>query len=270
MATNIVEAVKDAISERAMQQLGSLLGESPEATASAFAAAVPVVLGGLSKQAAYPGGAAALEQTVSRDDGGLLNNVEGLLAEGPTSSVFQAGGAMLGKMFGRNLGQIVGAVSSSVGISEVSAGKILAFAGPVILGVLQQQAAASEASSNEVIGLLASQHDVIAQMMPGELAKKLDLDKMVANVPSNSTDIASNARPTAMPAAKSSGSLIKVLVPLLVVAGLGFLGWRALQPAESEESDDGGISVDLGDGESLDIVLPSLDDDEDGEEATDQ
>lgn len=270
MTTNIVEAVKDAISERLLEQLGGLLGESPEVTANAFAAAVPVVLGGMVKQAVEPEGATALEQAVSKEDGGLLNNVEGMFADGPTSSVFQSGGALLGRMFGRNLGQIVEAVSRAAGISEVSAGKVLAFAGPVILGVLRQQAVASGSSSNGVSGLLASQKDSIAQMMPSELAKNLDLDHMVSNVSRSPFDISGNTLQAANPASKSGGSLLKLLVLLLLVGGLGFLGWRAMEPAESEESDDGGISVDLGDGESLDVVLPPLDDDEGGEEATDQ
>ena len=224
----------------------------------------------MAKQSAEPEGAAALEQAVSKEDAGLLSNVEGLFAEGPTSSVFQSGGAMLGRMFGRNLGQIVEVVSRAAGISEVSAGKVLAFAGPVILGVLRQQTVASGPSSNGVSGLLASQKDSIAQVMPGELARNLNLDQMVSNVSRNPSGISGNTLQDAMPAAKSGGSLLKLLVPLLLVVGLGFLGWRAMQPAESEESDDGGISVDLGDGESLDVVLPPLDDDEGGVKAAGQ
>ena len=259
MAIDIVNLAKNAVSEQILEQLGGVLGESPEKASAAFGAAVPVILGGMSRQAAMPGGAESLEQAVAHHNEGMLGNLGDLLSQGPTSPIFQSGGAMLGNLFGGNLSNIVQAMASSVGISEASVGKILAFAGPVILSVLGQQAKQAGPSAGGIRGLLASQKDGIFKMIPEELSSQLDVANLVSSV-SSVADRVGVETPTASPSSKqSSGSLTKILIPLLVIGGLGFLGWRAIQPAESEESDDGGIAVELGDGESFGIEIPSTD-----------
>jgi hypothetical protein len=82
---SIVDLVTSQLGPEGIQTLGDRFGLDPATTQRTIAAAVPLLTGGLSRNAAQPQGAAALHQAVTRDhDGSILDNLGGFLSQGDT------------------------------------------------------------------------------------------------------------------------------------------------------------------------------------------
>lgn len=130
---SIVDLVNSQLGPEGIQALGSRLGLDPTTTQKAITAAVPLLTGGLAKNAAQPQGAAALHQAVSRDhDGSILDNLGGFLSQGNTG----LGGAILGHIFGNRQGGAADGLARTTGIDSGTAGQLLMMLAPLILGAL--------------------------------------------------------------------------------------------------------------------------------------
>jgi hypothetical protein len=129
----ILDLVTSQLGPEGIQTLGNRVGLDPATTQRAIAAAVPLLTGGLAKNAANPQGAAALHQAVTRDhDGSILDNLGGFLSQGDTG----LGGAILGHVFGNRQGGAADGLARTAGIDSGTAGQILMMLAPLILGAL--------------------------------------------------------------------------------------------------------------------------------------
>ena len=116
---------------QAQQQVSQQLGTDPNQAASALEAAVPLVLGALTRNAQTPEGAASLENALNDHTGDTI----GLFQQGqmPDSGEAQR---MLGHIFGTQQNAAVNAVSQRAGISPQLAMQILMMVAPLILNYL--------------------------------------------------------------------------------------------------------------------------------------
>src|SRR5512134_3245329 len=94
--TSILDAVRQQLGPNTIQQMSSELGADPATTSNAVSLALPTILAGLSQNAAQPQGAAALDTALNAHDGGILDNLGGVLGGGGGG----IGGAILGHIFG--------------------------------------------------------------------------------------------------------------------------------------------------------------------------
>lgn len=130
---SIVDLVTSQLGPEGIRTLGDRFGLDPATTQKTIAAAVPLLTGGLAKNAAQPQGAAALHQAVTRDhDGSILDNLGGFLSGGSTDM----GGAILGHIFGNRQGGAADGLARTAGIDAGTAGQILMMLAPLILGAL--------------------------------------------------------------------------------------------------------------------------------------
>ena len=130
---SIVDLVNSQLGPEGVRTLGDRFGLDPATTQKAIAAAVPLLTGGLAKNAAQPQGAAAIQQAVSRDhDGSILDNLGGFLSQGNTGP----GAAILGHIFGNRQGNAADGLAKTTGIDAGTAGQILMMLAPLILGAL--------------------------------------------------------------------------------------------------------------------------------------
>ncbi len=138
-----------------IQQLSQQLGTSPQATQQAISAALPALLGGLSKNASSPDGAAALASALDRDhDGSMLDNLGGLLG--------MLGGGQSGG--GGGLGSLIGMASSMLGGAQSASMNPRAANGDGILGhILGNKRAGVEAGISQASGMDTSQ---VAKLLP--------------------------------------------------------------------------------------------------------
>ena len=79
----LLDNLADHLQGDTLTQLSRQVGADEEATASAIAMALPMLVGGLARNASTPAGANSLEQALEGDhDGSLLQNISALFGSG--------------------------------------------------------------------------------------------------------------------------------------------------------------------------------------------
>ncbi len=132
--SSIVDLLSSQLGPDAVQSISRQLGIDEGTAQQAIGAAIPMLTGGLAKNASQPGGAAALHQAVTRDhDGGLLDNVTDFLGQGGSSGM---GAGILGHVFGGNQGNAASGLSKVTGLDSNKSGQLLMMLAPLVLAAL--------------------------------------------------------------------------------------------------------------------------------------
>jgi len=167
---SIVDLVTSQLGPEGIQTLGDRFGLDPATTQKAIAAAVPLLTGGLAKNAAHPQGAAAIHQAVTRDhDGSILDNLGGFLSGGGTDM----GGAILGHIFGNRQGGAADGLAKTAGIDAGTAGQLLMMLAPLILGALGKMTRTHGLDTGGLTDILNSSHAQAQAQAPSGLGAVL-------------------------------------------------------------------------------------------------
>ena len=118
--SGILDLLNQQLSGPAVQQMSSQLSADPESTQKALSAALPMLVGGLARNAQSPEGAQSLANALERDhDGSLLDGLAGLLGGASGGGSGGGLGALLGGASGGSsgggLGALLGAASGGGG-----------------------------------------------------------------------------------------------------------------------------------------------------------
>ncbi len=178
MSINILDLLMKAAGPAILGQLGGLLGENQETTQKGLGAALPAILGGLIGKAGNAHGADAVIGMMrdNKIDGGLLDNLGGLLCGGDkTDGLMKMGAALAPMILGDKLGPIGALVGQFAGMKGGGVEKLIGLAAPLVLGGLAKQAPAGGFSPQGLLGLLDSQKEHVAKMAPPGLGALLGL-----------------------------------------------------------------------------------------------
>ncbi len=130
---NILDIIKNQLGDEKVEQMSQHLGEDKQSTLSALGDAVPVILGGLARNAKSEEGANSLAGALDRDhDGSILENLGGLISS-PESG---QGQGILKHVLGGKREATEQAVAKKSGISLESAAKVFQIAAPLVMGYL--------------------------------------------------------------------------------------------------------------------------------------
>lgn len=130
---SMFDMLQGQLSGGALAQVSQRLGADQGQTQQAVAAALPMLLGALARNAAKPEGAAALHQALTRDhDGSALND----LAASVNRSDLTDGNAILGHVFGKRRGTVETGVSRLSGLDGARTGQLMAMLAPLVMGAL--------------------------------------------------------------------------------------------------------------------------------------
>ncbi len=121
----LLDLLGQQITGGAVQQISEQVGADAEPTQKAITASLPVLIGGLARNATKsPDGAAALNAALERDhDGSILDNLGGLLGGAGGLGALLGGassGTDAGASSGGGLGSLLGAASSLLGGSDTA------------------------------------------------------------------------------------------------------------------------------------------------------
>jgi len=165
-----------------MSQLGAQTGEvsrqlgaDQDQTRTAMAAAVPLLMGALTRNASQPEGAASLLGALSRDhDGSILDDVGGAL-KAPDAA---AGDGILGHVLGSRRSAVETGVSSTSGLDPQSVSRMLTMLAPVIMGALGRTQRQQNLDAGGLASLLGAEREQAVAATPelGMLAGLLDSD----------------------------------------------------------------------------------------------
>jgi hypothetical protein len=194
--SGLLDVLNQQLGGATAQQLGAQIGADPSATQKAIGAALPVLLGGLARNAnRSPEGAQSLASALERDhDGSLLEGLAGMLAgSGGGSglgSLFGGGGSGLGGLLGsllgggastrttdgdgilgHILGQKRGAVEQGVsrasGLDPQKVSQLLAILAPIVMGALGRIKNQRDLDADGVAAMLNRERAQVEQRTPG-------------------------------------------------------------------------------------------------------
>jgi len=277
MSINLLDLVKGAVGGQ-MGPLAGILGEDEQKTSSAVGAAIPAILGGLLKKTSTPQGADEIFKTLDDHDGGILDNIGGLLGGGNHTDLLSKGTSLLGMLFGNNQSNLLGSIAKMAGIGNGKAGTILGLLAPIVMGVLGKQRRTQGLDVGGLTSLLMSQKDHLGGHLKGELSESLGLGDIlgsttdaikgagaaashgvqsaVGNAGRAASGAASGAANAAADAGKSGGSFLLALLPLIILGALAFWAFNKFNaPKVDLPAGDAGLNVDIGTPDLSDIKI---------------
>jgi hypothetical protein len=174
---SLLDQVTQQLGPDGIRQLSQQIGADEQQTAGAVEMALPVLLGGLAKNAQSPAGAQALGAALDKDHrgGGLLDNLGSILGGGALAS---AGGGILGHVLGGRQPAVEQGIGRATGLTGGQVGKLLMLLAPIIMAALARRKQESGVDAGGLGGMLAGERDALQQKNPklGGLASILDRD----------------------------------------------------------------------------------------------
>jgi hypothetical protein len=157
----------------ALAQVSKQLGSNDATTQNAIAAALPVLMGALAKNASNADGASALANALTKKhDGSILDDVVGALGNAQTGA---AGAGILKHVLGGNQSNVAEGVAKASGLDPAKAGALLTMLAPLVMGALGK----AQRSGGLDAGGLATMLGQEKQRLPaaaGGLLSMLDRD----------------------------------------------------------------------------------------------
>ncbi len=231
MSVNLLDLVQGQLTGPLKSQLSSLLGAGEDETNKAIDAAAPSLLAGLMKQGSTGAGANALAGTLDKFDGGLLDNLGSLFGGGKEGGLMDMGSGLLKGLFGGSLGSITDLLGKATSLGGGKLGSLLKMLAPVVFGVLAKQKSLLGLGAAGLGKLLMGQAGFLKDKLPAGLSDSLGINGLM------------NPSPEPVAAQSSGGGLLGKLVPLALVATLGYFAytnWFAKADEASAASSDAG------------------------------
>ena len=170
--SDLTQQVLGHLDASSISAIAAKLGIDPAQAEAAIQQAVPLVVGGLAKNASTDAGADALHNAVSDHAGSDIGSILGSVLGGGG-----AGGSILGHVFGNRQDQATQNLGQASGLGSQSAGQLLAMLAPVIMGVLGNTAQKQGMNAGGLGGMLGQEAQKIGQSgVGGLLSSVLDQD----------------------------------------------------------------------------------------------
>jgi len=244
MSFNIIDLVKDQLSDQVMGHLGKALGAGPQQTSGALAGALPGLLSGLTNAASSPRGAGALFDAVQNQDEGLLGNMGNLLGGNQASSLASNGSSLLSSLLGNGaLSQLAGVVANVAGASRGNSSSLIGMLAPIIIGVIKRKVFDGGLNAGSLANMMMGQKDNINAAMPQAFSSDLKSAGFFDSISPEGLSALSSPEVTHasdsgshQAAEKSSGGFMKWLLPLIAVLGLGWFGMQYMNKQAAEEA----------------------------------
>jgi OmpA-OmpF porin, OOP family len=214
MAENLIEKITGYLTPDVISKASAYLKESPAATSTAMAGAVPALLGSVASLASTPTGATQLSGLLSsgNHDGSVLNNLPNLFGGGSgTTAALHQGQGLLSTLFGDKVDNVTSTIAGQSGLGKSSAASLMALAAPMVMGVIGRLRSTQGLNPTGLANLLTGQKPYIASALPPNLSHL-----------ASGIDVQGLQSVTVTPQAAQSGSKWWPLL-LLLVAGLGLL-----------------------------------------------
>ncbi len=248
MSFNILDAVKSHLTPTLLSKASSFLGESDSAVGKAISGLLPTVIGGLiSKSSSGEAGSNEVYSMAKEaHNSGFLGSLGDIFSDG--GGLLSIGSGLVKSIFGTKADNMVDSISNFAGVKKSSANSLMSMIAPVALSTLGGHARTANLNSGGLMSLLNSQKSTILNMLPGglsSLAGMLGLGKLSDSISSTNE----KARRTVSAAdryadnvTEKSGSSMKWLIPLLLIAGALILAWFLWKGCNKSE----GTTVDTG------------------------
>lgn len=169
---DLLGTLSQQVGGQVARQISRQLGTDTATAESAINAALPMLLGAISRNAATADGAASLNKALDRHDGAILNDLLGAIGTGATTA---DGAKILGHVFGNKQNNVQQGLSQISGLSADNSAQLLAMLAPIVMGALGQTKRSGGLDADGLAVLLGGQRDTIDNSLGG-FARFLDFD----------------------------------------------------------------------------------------------
>ena len=196
--SDLTSSVFAQLDQSNIEAIAGKLGIDPAQASDAIQQALPLLMGGLARNANSPQGAAALHSALERDhagvdiggllgsvlgggsSGGGIGNVLGSILGGGSRSTGTAGdigGAILGHVFGGRRDQAAQGLGQTSGLGGAGASQLLAMLAPLVMAALGNMTRKQGLDANALSGVLGQENHRLQQTgVGGLLSGVLDSD----------------------------------------------------------------------------------------------
>ncbi|MCO8124312.1 DUF937 domain-containing protein [Stieleria sp. TO1_6] len=235
MTVNLLEMAQRAIGSGMLSKVAGMLGEDETKTKSAMDIAGSALLGGLMKKVSSPQGAEDVFHHAKQFDTGMLEDLDdhfGAAANPQESSVWSVlGGEIVSKLLGNNQDSAIDMVSKLAGIGRGSSKSLLSMLAPLLFGMIAKRVKTGDLNLSSLINLVMSQKAQVAKYLPAEFNRQLGIAGLMDSTPQTERV----TRPHAPVRKQDDGNLVKFLLPLAVVVGLGIAAWWLMSSPEVQQ-----------------------------------
>lgn len=169
---DLMGMLSEQVGGQVSRQISRQLGTDVNTTESAINAALPMLLGAISRNAATPEGAASLNKALDKHDGSILNDLVGAMnSQGEMAD----GTKILGHVFGSRQDNVQQGLSKMSGLTADNSGQLLAMLAPIVMGALGQTKRSGGLDADSLAILLGGQQEKIDNSLGG-LSRLLDFD----------------------------------------------------------------------------------------------
>jgi hypothetical protein len=171
-----MDVITQAMGGDAVRQMSRQLGANEQTTGGAVAAAVPLLLSALARNAGSAEGAGALARALGKDhDGSVLDDLPGLLRDPQAGP----GAGILRHVLGDRQQVAQQALAKTSGLDAGAAGQLLTMLAPIVMGALGRTQRQQGFDAGGLGSFLQSERQGLQQTTPGAMdmvTKLLDKD----------------------------------------------------------------------------------------------
>jgi hypothetical protein len=174
--SSIFDLLSEQLGGDNLKRISDHVGADERTTGNAMSAALPTLLGALSRNASRQDGAEALSGALSRDhDGSILDNLSGFLGKPEAGP----GEGILKHVLGNRRPAVESSLGGATGMSQDSIGKLLKTLAPVVMGALGKEQRRQGMDAGTLAGFLNRERQEVERRAPQEMGligKLLDTD----------------------------------------------------------------------------------------------
>ncbi len=153
---NIEGLLGQVLSGNNLSAISQSIGADESTTSSAIQAALPMLVGGLARNASSEGGASALAGALDRDhDGSVLDDIAGFVMGGGAQQ--RNGAGILGHVFGGRQETVQQTVGQATGLDAGTVGQLLVTLAPLVMSYLARQKQEQGLDAASLAGALGQQ-----------------------------------------------------------------------------------------------------------------
>lgn len=216
MATNLLDLVKNHLTDDVIGSVANLVGENASSTGSAISSFVPAILASIVNKGSTQSGAQGIIGKF-KDlgiNGHQLSNLTDLLAGGEQTDKFMNTGNLLMDFFlGGKKSGLLSSLAGLAGFSGKSSSSLLSLLTPIVTSQLGKLIVDRDLNATGLSDLLGAQKSILKSALPAPLASTLGFADGVKEQVSETVN-------TVQEEATGGMGFFKWLIPLLLIAGL--------------------------------------------------
>ncbi len=175
--SSILEMLQQQLGSEGLSMLGNRIGADKQKTESAVGAALPALVGAISRQGSTQQGASGLMKMLDKDgDGNVLDDLQGFLGGSAGKSHSAGAGDMLQNLLGGKQARLEQGVSQASGLDAGSTQKLLGMLAPMVMGALARQKQTQGLDADGLMGFLGSEKTSVEKKTGGMIGRLLDQD----------------------------------------------------------------------------------------------